>query len=223
MPPARRNAGDLARPQSRQRPARACRRSAIRRSAPSPAKSEARRRPAPRARRISESGAKPTAGCRSGVKVRSPAHLLWMCRTSTRRALLHPRRRERDLIFVGLGVARVARHLVHRRGEQAAALGREIKLVADGLGERQPFELCAGRRLEGDDRAPLRLEAERLDAGMRRDPIGPGPRRVDEHRSGEALAGFAGDRPAQRRRVRSGDRMPVRSSPPQLRNWRRFP
>ena len=73
--------------------------------------------------------------------------------------LFHPERGERDFIFVGLGVAWLARHLVHRRSEQAAALGREIELVADGLGERQAVELRAGRRVEGDDGPTLRLEA----------------------------------------------------------------
>src|SRR4051812_342511 len=81
------------------------------------------------------------------------------------RPLLHPVGGERDLIFFGLGVARVARHLVHWRSEQPAALGGEIELVADRLGKRQSLELHSSWRIERDDRAAFGFEPQRLNSG----------------------------------------------------------
>ena len=96
-----------------------------------------------------------------------------------RRPLFDAVRGQRDLIFVGLGVARVARHFVHRRGEQPAELRREIELVADRLGERP-----AGRSTpSGASKVMIvrreRLEAERRHAGESRDHIGPGASGID--------------------------------------------
>ena len=77
-----------------------------------------------------------------------------------RRPLLHAMRGKRDLIFVGLGVARVGRHLVHRRGEQPA------RSRARNRARRRPSWRTASRsrsspsgRIEGDDRAPQRHAA----------------------------------------------------------------
>ena len=74
------------------------------------------------------------------MKVLRPAQRLWIRSTFTIVRSSIRAGGERDLIFVGLCVARFARHFVHRRGEQPAALRREIELVADRLGERQAIE-----------------------------------------------------------------------------------
>ena len=71
-------------------------------------------------------------------KLRRPAQRLWMASTLTMLRSSMRIRRERHFIFVGLSVARAAWHLVHRRRKQPPAFWREIKLVADRLGEWQP-------------------------------------------------------------------------------------
>ena len=83
------------------------------------------------------------------------------------RAFFHPEGGKRDFIFVGLCIARIARHLVHRRGEQPPAFRREIEFVTDGLGEGKSVEPDARRCVEGDDGSALGLEADA--AELRRD------------------------------------------------------
>src|SRR5262249_49468167 len=110
-------------------------------------------------------------------------------------SLFHPVSSQRNVIFLRLRVAGVARHLVHWRSEQAPALWREIELIADGLGERQAVELSLQRRMEGDDRPALGFQSHRLHAGQSGDRISPRTGCVDKDGSGEGSASLAGDGP----------------------------
>ena len=121
------------------------------------------------------------------------------------RPLLHPEGGERDLIFLRLRIHRLGRHLIHRRCEQPPALGCEIELVAHRLRKGQPLEVGPRRRVEGDDRAPLRFEADGLHAREASDLVGPGARGIDEDRCGKAISLLAGDLPRAASPLDRGD------------------
>ena len=100
-----------------------------------------------------------------------------------RRALFHSVGCKRHLELVGLRVARSTRRLVHRRGEQAAALGREVEVVADSFRERQRLDVCVRGTIKRDDRPALRLQPDGFDIGKLRDMIRPGAGSVHDQRS----------------------------------------
>ena len=93
----------------------------------------------------------------------------------------------RDPDLVGLRIARVADLLVHRRREEPTALGPEIELVVDGLGERQVVKIGACRGVEGDDRPPQRRGTDMSDAGQHGNRICPRTRGIDQDRRRELL------------------------------------
>ena len=133
--------------------------------------------------------------------------------------MLEPVGGEGDVIILGLRVAGIVVDLVDRRDEQPAGLGQHVEIAGGAVDERPGRGIRPGRRIDDDDRPPLRLEPERRDPGERREAVGPGAGGIDQHRRGQGLAGLGADRPSLAARS-PATRRPVSTSPPPARTAR---
>ena len=103
-----------------------------------------------------------------------------------RGGLLQPIDADRDIQIVGPGVHRLARRRIGGRDEKPAGVRLEIELFADIVDQRPGGDRHRFRRRDLERGAPLRRQPDRIDAGHRREPIGPCASRVDDDSGSEA-------------------------------------